>query len=124
MAPAGPGSLGHHSPNVLADVPTIVHNLIRDMKTLEAALHRWSCAQASPEDVSDCYVQFGVEFNAVIHAFEAYDIPTRYAARMQHHAHALTTRQRSARDTDAAAVCARRVSGRGTLAECSGSVFA
>lgn len=49
------------------------------MKALEAALHRWSCAQATPEDVSKCYVQFGVEFNAVIHAFEGYDIPTKCA---------------------------------------------
>jgi len=46
------------------------------MKALEAALHRWSRAQATPEDVSDCYVQFGVEFNAVVRAFEGYDIPT------------------------------------------------
>lgn len=86
MAPAGPGS---HSPSppvsspihtrTPSDVPTIVHNLIRDMKALEAALHRWSLAQATPEDVSDRYVQFGVEFNAVVHAFEGYDIPTRYA---------------------------------------------
>ncbi|KAI9573915.1 hypothetical protein HD554DRAFT_2012730 [Boletus coccyginus] len=83
MAPAGPGS---HSPSppvsspihtrTPSDVPTIVHNLIRDMKALEAALHRWSLAQATPEDVSDRYVQFGVEFNAVVHAFEGYDIPT------------------------------------------------
>lgn len=50
------------------------------MKALEAALHRWSCAQAKPEDVSNCYVQFGVEFNALVHAFEGYDIPTRCAA--------------------------------------------
>lgn len=50
------------------------------MKALEAALHRWSCAQATPEDVSNCYVQFGVEFNALVHAFEGYDIPTKYVA--------------------------------------------
>lgn len=80
MAPAGPGSLKQYA---APDVPTIVHNLIRDMKALEAALHRWSCAQASPEDVSNCYVQFGVEFNAVVHAFEGYDIPTRYATQLQ-----------------------------------------
>jgi len=46
------------------------------MKALQAALHRWSRTQASPEDVSDCYVQFGVEFNAVVLAFKGYDIPT------------------------------------------------
>ena len=50
------------------------------MKALQAVLHRWSRAQASPEDVSDSYVQFGVEFNAVVLAFKGYDIPTRYAA--------------------------------------------
>jgi len=58
------------------EVPMIVHNLIRDMKALESALHRWSRGQATSQDVSDCYVQFGVEFNAVVHAFESYDIPT------------------------------------------------
>ncbi|KAG9312789.1 hypothetical protein JVU11DRAFT_6203 [Chiua virens] len=74
MAPAGPGS---NSPvPVLSDISTIIHNLILDMKALEAALQRWSCAQASTEDVSNCYVQFGVEFNAVLNAFEGYDIPT------------------------------------------------
>ncbi|KAG8220787.1 hypothetical protein J3R82DRAFT_2222 [Butyriboletus roseoflavus] len=76
MAPAGPGSYSPLRPGFhAADVPRIVHSLIRDMKALEAALHRWSCAQATPEDVSDCYVQFGVEFNALVHAFEGYDIP-------------------------------------------------
>ncbi|KAH0836504.1 hypothetical protein J3R83DRAFT_8142 [Lanmaoa asiatica] len=79
MAPAGPGSyspLRQDSPGFHADVPTIVHSLIRDMKSLEAALHRWSCAQATPEHVSDCYVQFGVEFNALVRAFQGYDIQT------------------------------------------------
>lgn len=82
MPPAGPGSLRQRS-SLTPDVPTIVHNLIRDMKALETALHRWSCAYASPEDVSDCYVQFGVEFNAVVYAFEGYDIPTRRVAAIQ-----------------------------------------
>lgn len=91
MARAGPGSL---SPGVCtpiqlptladhlqfyADIPSIVHSLIRDMKALETALHRWGRTEAAPENVSDCYVQFGVQFQAVIHAFEGYDIPTGYA---------------------------------------------
>ena len=97
MAPAGPGSyspavsirapsLANH-PQFYADVPSIVHNLIRDMKALEAALHRWSRAQATPEDVSDCYVQFGVEFNAVVRAFVGYDIPMRCAPPLLHITH-------------------------------------
>lgn len=65
--------------NVTTDVPTIVHNLICDMKALEAALFRWSGGEASPDDVSKCYVQFGVEFNAVVRAFEGYNIPMRCA---------------------------------------------
>ncbi|KAF8449259.1 hypothetical protein L210DRAFT_945143 [Boletus edulis BED1] len=67
----------------------IVHDLIQDMKALESALHRWSRGQATSKDVSDCYVQFGVEFNAVIHAFESYDIPTSDL-------HAIPTQLRSA----------------------------
>ncbi|KAF8552218.1 hypothetical protein OG21DRAFT_1486354 [Imleria badia] len=73
MARAGPGPL---SPGFYVDVPMIVHNLIRDMQALETALHRWARAQATPADVSNCYVQWGIEFNAVIHAFEGYDIHT------------------------------------------------
>jgi len=79
--PAGTGSYHYPTRQLISppshiDVPTIVHNLIRDMQALEAALYRWGSTQATPDDVSNCYVQFGVEFNAVVQAFKGYDIPT------------------------------------------------
>ncbi|KAF9220019.1 hypothetical protein BS17DRAFT_788439, partial [Gyrodon lividus] len=40
------------------------------------SLRLWSYHQATPEQVSDCYMQFGVEFNVIVRAFEGYDIPT------------------------------------------------
>ncbi|KAF9218105.1 hypothetical protein BS17DRAFT_650196, partial [Gyrodon lividus] len=58
------------------DVPTAVHNLIRAMKRIQESLRLWSYHQATPEQVSDCYMQFGVEFNVIVRAFEGYDIPT------------------------------------------------
>ncbi|KAF9244214.1 hypothetical protein BU15DRAFT_42269, partial [Melanogaster broomeanus] len=59
-----------------ADVSTAVHNLIRAMKGIQDSLRLWSSQQATPEQVSDCYMQFGVEFNIIVRAFEGYDIPT------------------------------------------------
>ena len=58
------------------DVSTAMHNLITAMKHIQETLRLWSLAQASPEQVSDCYMQFGVEFNAIVRAFEGYGIGT------------------------------------------------
>ncbi|KAH7885675.1 hypothetical protein F5I97DRAFT_1130498 [Phlebopus sp. FC_14] len=76
--PAGPGPYSPLRQNVgyRADVPTAVHNLIRAMKSMQETLRLWSINQATPERVSDCYMQFGVEFNTIVRAFEGYDIPT------------------------------------------------
>lgn len=59
-----------------ADVSTAMHNLILAMKHIQETLRLWSLGQASPEQVSDCYMQFGVEFNVIVHAFEEYGIGT------------------------------------------------
>ncbi|KAI5986026.1 hypothetical protein EDC04DRAFT_2589978, partial [Pisolithus marmoratus] len=40
------------------------------------SLRLWSLSQATPEQVSDCYMQFGVEFNVIVRAFEGYGIGT------------------------------------------------
>lgn len=53
-----------------------VHNLIRSMKAIQESLRLWSFSQATPEQVSDCYMQFGVQFNAIVKAFEGYGIGT------------------------------------------------
>lgn len=46
------------------------------MKHIQETLRLWSLEQASPEQVSDCYMQFGVEFNVIVRAFEEYGIGT------------------------------------------------
>ena len=48
------------------------------MKHIQETLRLWSLEQASPEQVSDCYMQFGVEFNVIVRAFEEYGIGTGY----------------------------------------------
>ncbi|KAG6329034.1 hypothetical protein ID866_10055 [Astraeus odoratus] len=59
-----------------SDVSTAVHSLILSMKSIQETLRLWSLSQASPEQVSDCFVQFGVEFNVIVKAFEGYGIGT------------------------------------------------
>ena len=61
-----------------ADVSTAMHNLILAMKHIQETLRLWSLEQASSEQVSDCYMQFGVEFNVIVRAFEEYGIGTGY----------------------------------------------
>ncbi|KAL4062355.1 hypothetical protein V8B97DRAFT_1876303 [Scleroderma yunnanense] len=58
------------------DVSTAMHNLILAMKQIQETLRLWSLEQASPEQVSDCFMQFGVEFNVIVRAFEGYGIGT------------------------------------------------
>lgn len=59
-----------------SDVTMAVHNLIRSMKGIQESLRLWSFSQATPKQVSDCYMQFGVEFNVIVRAFEGYGIGT------------------------------------------------
>ncbi|KAI6167250.1 hypothetical protein EDD17DRAFT_1539278 [Pisolithus thermaeus] len=59
-----------------SDVTMAVHNLIRSMKAIQESLRLWSLSQATPEQVSDCYMHFGVQFNAIVKAFEGYGIGT------------------------------------------------
>lgn len=46
------------------------------MKTLQSTLSLWSTSRASPDAVSDAYMQFGVGFNAVVWAFEGSEVDT------------------------------------------------
>lgn len=59
-----------------SDVTMAVHNLILSMKGIQESLRLWSLSQATPEQVSDCYMQFGVEFNVIVRAFDGYGIGT------------------------------------------------
>ncbi|KIK98128.1 hypothetical protein PAXRUDRAFT_824194 [Paxillus rubicundulus Ve08.2h10] len=77
--PAGPGYYTPFPQNSTVDggdLPTAVHNLIRAMKGIQESLRLWSCHQATLEHVSNCYMQFGVQFNIIVQAFEGYDITT------------------------------------------------
>ncbi|KAH7919352.1 hypothetical protein BV22DRAFT_1040998 [Leucogyrophana mollusca] len=58
------------------DVPTAVRNLITAMKRIQESLQLWSTRRATEAQVSDCYMQFGAEFNATARAFEQYGIDT------------------------------------------------
>ncbi|KAH7908347.1 hypothetical protein BJ138DRAFT_1115925 [Hygrophoropsis aurantiaca] len=58
------------------DVPTAVRNLITAMKNIQESLQLWSTRRATEAQVSDCYMQFGAEFNATARAFEIYGINT------------------------------------------------
>jgi len=76
------------SPQYSASIPNSVHTLIASMKNLQSTLTLWSTSRASPDAVSDAYMQFGVGFNAVVWAFEGsgvdtsdlHQIPTRLRA--------------------------------------------
>ncbi|KAG1841243.1 hypothetical protein DFJ58DRAFT_77115 [Suillus subalutaceus] len=68
------------SPQYSASVPNSVHTLIAAMKTLQSTLNLWSTSRASPDAVSDAYMQFGVGFNAVVWAFEGSEVDTSDSA--------------------------------------------
>lgn len=64
------------SPQYSAPVPNSVHTLIAAMKNLQSTLTLWSTSRASPDAVSDAYMQFGVGFNAVVWAFQGSGVDT------------------------------------------------
>ncbi|KAG2357871.1 hypothetical protein BDR07DRAFT_1379820 [Suillus spraguei] len=57
-------------------VPNPVHTLIAAMKNLQSTLTLWSTSRASPDAVSDAYMQFGVGFNTVVMAFGVSGVDT------------------------------------------------
>lgn len=59
-----------------ASIPNSVHTLITAMKNLQSALTHWSTSRASPDAVSDAYMQFGAGFNAAVYAFQGCGIDT------------------------------------------------
>jgi len=64
-------------PTPTTDVPAAVHALINAMKSIQTSLQAWASVRAAAEQVSDAYITFGNAFNAVVHAFSAYNIDTR-----------------------------------------------
>jgi len=70
------GSYGSTSSTYSASIPSSVHTLIAAMKNLQSALTHWSISRASPDAVSDAYMQFGTGFNAAVSAFQGCGIDT------------------------------------------------
>ncbi|KAG1724829.1 uncharacterized protein EDB91DRAFT_1209272 [Suillus paluster] len=75
-SPTRQNSSGSDYSNYSATVPNSVHTLIAAMKNLQSTLTLWSTSRASPDAVSDAYMQFGVGFNAVVWAFERSGVNT------------------------------------------------
>ncbi|EGN91892.1 hypothetical protein SERLA73DRAFT_191857 [Serpula lacrymans var. lacrymans S7.3] len=65
-----------HSLGYRPDVAAAVQNLLVSTKQIQESLQRWGAHQASEDQVSDCYVQFGAQFNATVEAFTYYNIDT------------------------------------------------
>lgn len=63
------------------DVPQTVSALIDATRRLQSSLQLWSTQQISEVEVSDIFVAVGNEFNAMVAAFQYYNIDMRFVSR-------------------------------------------